>query len=221
MTENIEQTAIKPNNDKKTERLIFQTISNCLHPMAMLTYATLFLCFLTPLFILPIGIRMFIVLEVFFYTFVIPLLTIWLLYKLKLVKHWALRDRHDRNVPLLANLIAYCVCTFSVSRHGFIPSWGLCVFYGSIMVAFVSWVVSFWWKISGHALALSGLVTISWIYLFMFPGFVPLFLPFLFIILLGLLCSIRVYLGRHTLTQVYTGSVVGVILMWSAFAVML
>lgn len=200
-------------------RKTLQFISNCLHPMAMCTYAVLFMLFFTPMFILPQGWKIIVMIEVFLYTFVIPLLTIWLLYKLKLVSHWALRDVHDRNVPLIANLLAYIICTFTMWRHGFMPTWAMSVFYGSIAIALVSWIVSFWWKISGHALALSGVTTVTWIYYFMFPHFVPLIIPFACIILLGLLCSIRVYLGRHTLAQVYTGSAVGIALMYSAFAI--
>lgn len=200
---------------------IFQAISNCCHPMAMLTYASLFICFLTPMVILPLGIRLFVVLEVFFYTFVLPLLTIWILYKLKVVSHWALRNRKDRKIPLIANMLCYIACTLTVQYHGFVPLWGMCVFYGSIAVAIISLVVSFWWKISGHALAVSGLATVMWIYYFMFPYFVPLWLPFLGVVLTGLVCSIRVYLGRHTLAQVYAGTAVGVALMWGAFAIFL
>ena len=202
------------------KNILLQTISNCCHPMAMLTYGITFICFFTPMLILPLGIRMFMVLEVMFYTFVIPLLTIWLLYKLKIVSHWALRKREDRKIPLIANLLCYIACTFTVQYHGFVPTWGMCVFYGSTAVAIVSWIISFWWKISGHALAVSGFTTIMWIYYFLFPGFVPLWMPFLGIILTGLVCSIRVYLGRHTLGQVYAGTAVGVALMWSAFEVM-
>lgn len=190
--------------------------------MAMMTYSTMLLCFVTPLLFLPIGIKLFLILEVFFYTFVIPLLTIWILYKLKLVSHWALRDRRDRNVPLLANLLAYVICVISVSRHGFLPLWALIPYYGSVCIALVSWVVSFWWKISGHALALSGMMTVSWIWYFMFQGiFVPLYIPMILLILLGLLCSIRVYLGRHTLAQVYTGSLVSVAIMYISYLIVL
>lgn len=202
-------------------RKILQSISNCFHPMAMLTYATLFLCLYTPIFILPLSIRLFILVEAFFYTFVLPLLAIWLMYKLKVVSHWALRDRRDRKIPLIANLLCYVACTITITYQHFIPSWGLAVFYGSTLIAIVSWIVSLWWKISGHALGVSALTTISWIYYFQFPGFVPLLIPFTLIIMTGLVCSIRVYLGRHTLAQVYTGTAVGIALMYLTFSLFL
>lgn len=190
--------------------------------MSMCTYATLLICFLTPVAILPMGIKWFMIIEVFFYTFVIPLLMIWILYKLKVVEHWALRNRKDRSIPLFVNFIAYVVCSLSLYRHEILPTWAMCTYYGSTVVALVAWIVSFWWKISGHALALSGLTVVSWLYYFMFKGaFMPLFFPFLLIILLGLLCSIRVYLGRHTLAQVYAGSAVGIALMYATFQIVL
>lgn len=200
---------------------LLQAISNCCHPMAMFTYAITFICFFTPIIILPLGIRLFMVLEVMFYTFAIPLLTIWLLYKLKVVSHWALRKREDRTIPLIANLLCYIACTLTVQFHGFVPMWGMCVFYGATAIAIISWIISFWWKISGHALAISALTLVLWMYYFIFPGFVPLWMPFIAIILTGLVCSIRVFLGRHTLAQVYAGTAVGVVLMWSSFQIML
>lgn len=188
---------------------IAQTISNCLHPMLMPTYAAIILCSFTPLWVLPMGLKLFLVVEIFFYTLVIPFLTIWLLYKLKLVSHWALRDRKDRATPLFANSLCYVVCAFSLSRHGFIPFWGMNFYYGSIAIAFIAWLVSYKWKISGHALGMSGLTTAVWILYIRFPYMLPIWLPFVLLILTGLLCSIRVFLGRHTLAQVYVGAAVG------------
>lgn len=195
--------------DSNTFRKILQFISNCLHPMLMSTYAAIILCCYTPLWVLPSGLKLFLIVEVLFYTCVIPFITIWLLYKLHLVGHYALRDRKDRGTPLFASLLAYIVCAYSLSRHGFIPIWGMNIYYGSVIITLIAWIVSFKWKISGHALAISGLTTAVWVLYILFPYIMPIWLPFILLILTGLLCSIRVYLGRHTLAQVSGGTLVG------------
>jgi membrane-associated phospholipid phosphatase len=43
----------------------------------------------------------------------------------------------------------------------------------------------------------------------LFPLTFPLWLPLLLVCLTGLLCSIRVYLGRHTMAQVIAGTLLG------------
>ncbi|MCF0180500.1 MAG: hypothetical protein HUJ97_09710 [Bacteroidales bacterium] len=189
---------------------IFQIISNIFHPMNIMTYAALLVCFFTPVLVLPLGMRIFIVVEVFFYTCLIPILTCILLQKLKIISDWRLHDRKERNIPLIASIICYITCAVALTYQRTLPFWALVPFYGSIVTAIIAWIVSFWWKISGHALGMSSLMTMAWAYFFMFDGyFIPIFIPFLLIILLGLICSIRVYLGRHNLSQVYVGSAVG------------
>jgi len=191
---------------------IFQIISNILHPMNIMTYAALMVFFLTPVIVLPLGIRLFMVGEVFFYTCAIPFIFCLLLYKFKVISDWKLHDRKERNIPIVASIVCYAICTYALYSHRYLPNWAMLPFYGSILTATIAWVVSFWWKISGHALGLSSLMAMSWVYFFMFQGiFLPLYVPLTLLILLGLLCSIRVYLGRHTLPQVYVGSAVGIL----------
>ncbi len=190
---------------------VLQIISNLFHPMTIMTYAALMVCFLTPVAILPISIRLLMIAEVFGYTCLIPFVACLLLYKFKYIKDWKLRDRKERFVPLIISILCFMVCTFSLSNHRILPLWAMLPFYGSIIITFIALCVSFWWKISGHALGVSSLMTMAWSYYFMFQGsFMPLFVPLSLLILLGLICSIRVYFGRHTLPQVYVGSAVGI-----------
>ena len=197
---------------------IFQTISNILHPLNMCSYATILLCIYTPIIVYPLGLRLFLVVEVFFYTFVIPVLVIWLLYKLKLIEHYNLRSRKDRILPLVANTLSYAACSLSLAVQGILPNWALFSYYGMTVIAFLALLISFWWKISGHAIGLAGLMTASWFYYFLFRGmFIPLALPFILLILLGLQCSIRLYLGRHTTAQVYAGCALGIGVMCITF----
>lgn len=196
---------------------ILQSISNCLHPLLMLTYAAVGLVLFTPLAVYPTLIKGFIVGEVFFYTCLIPVLVISLLYKLNIVGHWALRDRSDRLVPLGINALAYVVCVVALTRQGWLPSWGMSFYYGAILLAVVCWIVSFWWKISAHATGVASFATAMLLLYISFPTTFPLWLPLVAILVCGLVCSIRLYLGRHTLAQVAAGSCVGVIAILASF----
>jgi membrane-associated phospholipid phosphatase len=185
-----------------------QFISNLLHPLLMLTYAAILLVTCTYLSVLPTSAKWIIVGEVFLLSCLLPILCILLLYKLKIVGHWALRDRTDRALPLLINAIAYGVCTWTLSRQG-LPQWALSFYSGATVLAFLCWVISFWWKISAHAAGISGATMVTFILYSLFPLTFPLWLPLLLVCLTGLLCSIRVYLGRHTMAQVIAGTLLG------------
>lgn len=206
-------------NGNKVLTKVCQIASNMMHPLLMLTYAAIFLCCFTPLLIIPTGLKWFLIIEVFFYTFVIPVITIFLLYKLKLISNLRLSERKDRSIPLMVNFLVYSVCAFSLTRHGFIPMWAMCFYYGAIGIALVGWIVSYWWKISGHALGTAGLTTAIWILYMHFHSFMPLWLPMAAMIITGFVCSSRLYLGRHTLAQVYTGVLVSVVIVELAYAV--
>ena len=164
---------------------VAQIISNIFHPMNIMAYVAMIVCFLTPVIILPLGMRIFIVVEVFFYTCLIPFIVCLVLYKLKIISDWKLHDRKERNIPLVAGMMCYATCAIALYYQNTLPHWALLPFYSSVLLAFIAWVISFWWKISGHALGLSSLMTMAWVYFFMFKGvFVPLWLPMTLLVLL-------------------------------------
>ena len=200
-----------------TTHQLAQTVSNIFHPLLILTYTALVFCFFTPLKILPFQIQAFFVAEVAFYTLLMPALIITLLHVFHIIGHWALRDRRDRMLPFLTNFICYTVNAVVLTRGGFMPSWVLAAYYASILLTFVAWVVSFWWKISAHASADAAGVTCFAILYMYFPGMVPLWLVLGSIIIEGAVCSSRVYLGRHTLAQVGIGALLGVTSILAAY----
>ncbi len=192
---------------KKTT--ILQSISNMCHPLLSLTYAALLLMFFTPLQQLPLVMRWYIVGEVAFYTLLLPMICITILYKLHIIGHWALRNRVDRAIPLGINALCYGICSYALSSHGFLPAWALAVYWGATIMSVISWIISFWWKISAHAMGMTAVATLSLILSIWFPSMLPLWIALCLIVLTGFVCSIRVYLGRHTLGQVAAGSALG------------
>lgn len=198
-------------------KTIAQTLSNLMHPLLMLTYATLFQCWCTPLTILPAPLKWFMVVEVFFYSCLIPVATIGALFKLKIIGHWALRNRTDRAVPLLINALAYILCAVALTHHRFLPTWALSFYYGAVFMALLVWGISFWWKISAHATGIGAMATATLILYVSFPNFISVRVPVVSVALVGLLCSLRLYLSRHTPAQVAAGTLLGVVTMGLTF----
>ncbi len=204
---------------KKPYQTLVQAISNCFHPLLILTIAAIVISIFTPLAIYPTQIKLFFVGEVFFYTLLMPVIAITLMHVFHLVGHWALRDRRDRALPFLVNFICYSMNLFALYHNGFMPRWVLAIYWGSVILTFVAWVISFWWKISAHASAdMAGATTFLILY-FWFPLSMPLWIGLASIIIVGMVCSSRIYLGRHTLAQVAAGSLLGVVSMLLAIAI--
>lgn len=192
---------------------LLQPISNLFHPLLSISWAALLLLFYTPLCVVPIGLRTVVFLEVVFMTFLLPSVIIIFMSKLGIIKNGvALRDRADRVVPLCVQMVLYIILSVLLKVHG-MPIWALYVFYGASALAVVFVIVTNWWKISAHAGCNAALATVALTTYYEFPDIMPLMLPLFLIVMTGAVSSIRVYLGRHTLSQVSVGALAGVILM--------
>lgn len=198
-------------------RKLLQTVSNLLHPLFMMTYGTAALMYFTPLYLLPSRVKLFLLGVVFFFTCLVPVFCITVLYLLRIVKHWALRDRGDRGIPLALNAVSYIVCARLLSEVSILPPWALAIYYGGAAMAVLGWIISLWWKVSAHAMGIASLATACFGLALRFPFAMPAWLPLLLIVLAGLLCSIRLYLQRHTLMQVTVGAAIGEVAMIAAF----
>ena len=204
---------------KKPYQTLVQSVSNLFHPLLMLTYAALVISFCTPMNVYPLQVKLFFIGEVFFYTLFMPVLAITLMHVFHLVGHWALRDRRDRALPFLVNFICYSMNLFALHHTGFIPHWVLAIYWGSVILTFLAWIISFWWKISAHASADAAVATTFLILYYWFPMSMPLWLGLAAVIIVGLVCTTRLYLGRHTLAQVSAGSLLGICSMLLAISI--
>ncbi len=213
-----EEQQAQYNAPTSLKQKMLQAISNVLHPLLMLTYAGLALCVFSPLVVLPMVIKAYFVGQVFFYTVLLPVLSILLMHAFHIVGHWTLRDRRDRALPFLVNMICYGLNAYALTVEDFLPNWVLIFYYGGFMLTIISWIISFWWKISAHASADASFATMTLITYLYFPELMPLWFSLLSIMLVGLVCSIRVYLGRHTLAQVGYGALLGVFCMSTSMA---
>lgn len=194
-------------------RKMVQTLSNLFHPLLTLTFAALVICYFTPFQVIPQRIKTFFIGEVLLFTLVLPALIITMLHVFHVIGHWALRDRRDRMLPFFTNFTCYAVCAHVLTSQQIFPDWVLVGYYGSAILTFVAWIISFWWKISAHASANAAGATYFLMLFFYFPDIMPLWICLFSIIVVGGICSTRVYLGRHTLGQITAGVGLGILSM--------
>ncbi len=206
---------------RKPYQGLIQSLSNIFHPLLTLTYAALVICLFTSMWALPFQIKLWFVGMVALYTLVMPALVITLLHITHFIGHWALRDRRDRMVPFFTNFVCYLVNAIVLTRMGFLPDWVLMPYYGSVILTFVAWIVSWKWKISAHASANAAGATYFLMLSYFFPDTMPLWLSLFMVVEVGIVCSTRVYLGRHTLGQVAAGTLLGIFSILLANAIFL
>lgn len=196
---------------------IVQTLSNLFHPLLSLTWATVLLVLFSPLRILPVHYRLFFVGEVCFYSFIVPCLIIILMAKFGIVKNGvALRDRRDRVLPLSIYMVLCFLQAFLLGHQG-LPEWALYLYWGGAALSVIFVIVTFWWKISGHAAGNTSLAVGALLMYYQFPTIVPFVVPILLIVISGGVSSIRLYLGRHTPAQIAAGTLAGGLCMVGAY----
>lgn len=144
---------------------------------------------------------------IFVTTFVIPMIFMFILKKVGVIKSITMEKREDRFIPLIIMVIfLYTTQTLfrDVTALGFFNFFIVC---NIILCSIVFWI-NIYWKISLHAIGCGSLVSIIFI---LASISVEIFLPYLFaaIIISGVVGSARLYLKSHSASQVYTGFAVG------------
>lgn len=158
-----------------------------------------FLCYSTP------KAKLVVTAVTFIATCIIPIIAIFILHKVGVVKNPRLNDREDRTVPYIISIV--CYCGVGIYYH-FVnaPVWLSMFVFGGALALLILTCINRKWKISGHATGMGGLVAM--LFFLMCSGNCPLSIQWEFIagiLLAGIVCTSRLVLQRHTLMQVATG----------------
>lgn len=161
-----------------------------------------------------------ILLVIFLMTFVVPLLSLVMLWLGKYIPNISLPDRKDRRLPFAMVTFFYLLITYMA----YAPLKSFPVIIGVLatttLCLLITTIITFYWKISAHSVGISGLVGFM-----MGLGFKyadnSLLIPILGLIMAAaLVMSARLFLNQHTPSQVFGGAVVGffpclLAMMWS------
>lgn len=191
---------------EKTARIISAIFS----PLLIPTYAIATVFYTTILFVVTTATKLGVIGMTFIITSLIPALLIFLLYKLKVVSDTGLNERRERLVPYGLTVCAYLAMSFYLNAiHS--PLWLTMFMVGAAIATVVAAVVNLYWKISAHATAMGGFLAFVFLLMYFQLNVANIrWLMYLAIIAWGLVCTSRVGLGRHTLAQVFAGTVNGV-----------
>ena len=183
-------------------------ISFAFHPILMPTYAILLLFTFSPLFseFMSIKQKTQIIKLAVVFTFLLPIFSVIILKKFKIVSSFYMENQKERRWPLLFALGWFYLLLRlleTLHTHYIIVT----LMLGAMLILLISAMISNFWKISLHMLGIGGVLGAFLAIHTLFGGNIFLIITLLFCA--GLVGFARVNEDAHTLKQVFLGFLVG------------
>ncbi len=199
------------------EKTFARILSVVLHPLLVPSYFVLILYNL-PLYRdagLPLRLQSMVLLFVFLMTFALPVLIVLGMWLLKVIKDLEMRHRQERVFPMIVIAIFFYITFYSIKQLSVFEPLTLFLL-GSTVLVLLGMIFNYFYKISQHMMAWGGLsgalLALS----------LNLHMPFYFWIFGVLLTSgfagyARLKTEAHTPFEVYSGWLLGVLVMAGLF----
>ena len=141
-------------------------------------------------------------------TILLPLMTIFFLIQKGKVSSLEMSNHKERSMPLFRTVIWMCLGFYMLNNILFYAPILKAEIIGAILIILFAAIISKFWKISLHLLAIGGLVGVFIALQIMFGG--VLYLLLILIIISGVLGVARIDQKAHNLAQIYVGFLLGV-----------
>lgn len=186
-------------------------ISVLFHPLLMATYGCLLLFYgiqnTVYDYLTPSDVKWRITMIVFMFSFLFPVLNIYLLYKLKRVPSLTLSDQKDRTFPYVMTAVFYFGLYYLLMDVNIWPSLKLFIIGAGTGILLTA-LINMRTKISAHMVGLGGLLGVI-IAVSVLIRFDMTIYYLLIIMVAGITGSARLWLGEHNPAQVYSGFILG------------
>lgn len=191
------------------ERGLAKCISYLFHPLLMPTYGFI-LFFATRNYIstfVPFKVKVIIITITFFFTFVLPAINAFVLWKLGRIKSLEMETQKERLIPYGSAVLYYIALLYLFYNTNFLDFFKMVVL-GAACCIVLTLLINTKWKISAHTVGIGGVagVILGVIYRFQID---LEFIFFITILIAGLVGYARLRLNAHTPSQVYTGFLMG------------
>lgn len=193
-------------------------LSGIFHPFLITLYSFI-LIFVSGTYItyLPNSIKLIILIVILFNTLLIPIISLFILKRLGLIKSFYLEKHRERVVPIIITSIPYFFTLYLMARLP-VPQVLLKIIESGVVVLLVAALISYWWKISLHLMGIGGLSG------FLFACAAQSYFRALPLIMIaftvaGILASARLKNGDHKPAQVYAGYLVGFTIVFVFFLI--
>ncbi len=191
------------------EERIAKIISLVFHPILIPTYLIAILMSLDVFFALmiPTQAKWQIVLLILITSAIFPAITLYGMYRFKLISNLQMDRKEERLYPYTATTIFFFLSAYMIWQINISPVYYYCLLGASIL-ALLTLLINIFWKISAHTVSIGGVLGIL-IALQEVLLIDILWLIAIIIFLGGMLGFARLRAGTHTQAQIYAGYVIG------------
>ena len=193
----------------KTMLRVARVTSIVFTPFSIPFLAFLVLFLFSYLRIMPILYKGIVLGIVYCFTILTPTITIFLFRKINGFARQELSERKKRYVPILLTIISYVFCLLMMRKLN-IPWYMTGIIFVSLVISIICILVNQKWKLSEHMAGMGGIIAGLGSFSALF-SYNPVVWLCLFILIAGILGSARIVLGHHTLGEVLSGFVVGLV----------
>jgi membrane-associated phospholipid phosphatase len=151
----------------------------------------------------------YVLLMVFLTTFAIPVISIFVLRLTKNISSFHMKNKEERLLPFVMVSLYYVMSTYFFQIKFNLEPLLIQTLISITICLILLTGITFFWKISAHMVAISGLLAIIVAVVIKYPGNDLLFLILGGILVTGGLASSRLYLNAHTPLEVLGGIILG------------
>jgi membrane-associated phospholipid phosphatase len=158
---------------------------------------------------LPLNYKLFVLTMVYLFTILLPTFLIHLYRK---YQGWSLIElgaKERRMVPYIISIFCYFTC-FYLMNVFHIPHFMSSILMAALIIQVLCALINVWWKISTHSAAIGGVAGALVAFALIF-SFNPVWWLCVVIILAGMVGTSRIILRQHSLPQVVTGFLTGLV----------
>lgn len=187
---------------------ISHVISTVFQPLLMPTYGIMLLFVYTYFGVIYRHQFWQIVSPVILFSFAIPAILIYILFRIGIVSDLSLKIRRQRIYPYLITFLSYTVMIIFYYRMH-MPRWFMMIMVASVVIMVIAILITLLWKISAHMFGIGGLIGGAMAVSYFVERSNPYYMFMGLFIIAGLVGTSRLILKRHTLPQVIAGFMLG------------
>lgn len=189
--------------------LLARIFSAIFRPSYYPTVGTLILLCFTYLSLFPWMFKVWLLIVVYLFTFCLPAIGIYFYRRLHRWNTFELRKHHKRAIPYIINICCY-LCLMHIFHITHMPHFLMAIIGISLFIQCTCVIVNIWWKVSMHSAGAGGVIGALIAYSAIF-GFNPIWWLSLAIFISGCVMTSRMLLRQHTLAQVLSGTLIGIV----------